>query len=506
MLSRSVGSATALVQLQNDTHDIGSRHECLRATRLGGHRIRRGARSGGWHLFGLPFRDHHRHRPLDACLPAVGAARARVSGGVSAEADCGCRPGSHARTRGRCCIAAGDRVAVARRRGEVGRAAAGWCLSCPRRAAVPADAASGAGRGPTRRGTTAAGGARGRPVVAWRHAGACRVGEDGAARRGSSGRPGRRHAGRRVCRAVRVVLVADPAAGARPGGVRPAPAAADRAKAGLRRPATRQAGERRHPSGCRRRSDRARGWCHATPDGRGAGQRRTIRHPVERGSPERHRHRCGRAADPVAGASFGADRVGGGAEPDGRPRAHGGRRVADGGRVQPDLRRLRRAVRGAGRRFRHSVRRALPVRAPRHGRDSGRPRECRDQGRQRARPGRRGCYGRVLLVSAHRLQGCLGARADRRPGYGDRLRAHPDAAARLARRAAPTRRAGAVGVCVPGPGGFLPEPPPHLRRRSNARRSVGRVAAADLAAFRFRPDAPPGPERRGGSHLPRAEP
>ena len=106
------------------------------------------------------------------------------------------------------------------------------------------------------------------------------------------------------------------------------------------------------------------------------------------------RHDHHRAGDPVAGVAFAAHhprRV-----PQSLRRLRGDRRARldDGGRAQPDLDGIRGAVRRSRRRFRHSVRRPLPVRAfqarrsafgaGQHGREGRRAADAR-RGRGRGR-------------------------------------------------------------------------------------------------------------------------
>ncbi len=85
-----------------------------------------------------------------------------------------------------------------------------------------------------------------------------------------------------------------------------------------------------------------------------------------------------RSDHPVAGAALVADHRCGVHQPDRRPLDHHGARPGDGGRAQPDLGRLRGAVRRPRRRFRHPVQRALPRRASRR----ARPAQGADQHRQ----------------------------------------------------------------------------------------------------------------------------
>ena len=130
----------------------------------------------------------------------------------------------------------------------------------------------------------------------------------------------------------------------------------------------------------------------------------------------------------------GQDHPGGVPQPARRARDHGGARLPDGRAAQPDLDRLRGAVRRPRRRLRHPVQRALSRRPLRRRRSEARAR-ARGAARRRAADarGRRG-RGRLPVVPADRLSRRVRARPDRRHRHADRVSHQHHAAAGAARR------------------------------------------------------------------------
>ena len=125
------------------------------------------------------------------------------------------------------------------------------------------------------------------------------------------------------------------------------------------------------------------------------------------------------------------------ADSGGRTGDFGRGRPLDGRDAEPDLRRLRRAFRGSGRRFRHSVQRALSRRAAHGKQDRSNAAKYRDGGGRSAYLGGGFHRGGFLFFSTDRLSGAFRAWPDRRYRDGDRL-------------------------CI------LHQPPPRIDRRSKA--------------------------------------
>ena len=118
------------------------------------------------------------------------------------------------------------------------------------------------------------------------------------------------------------------------------------------------------------------------------------------------------------------------------------------GAAQPDLDRVRGAVRRSRRRFRHPVQRALSRRPLRGRRSEARARARRAIRRRAADACRRRDRGRLPLVPADRLSRRLRARPDRRHGHDRRVPHQHHAAARVAHGAQPAGRAGAARLRV----------------------------------------------------------
>ena len=113
-------------------------------------------------------------------------------------------------------------------------------------------------------------------------------------------------------------------------------------------------------SGYRRKLRRETAAHRAGPD-----RRRGIRDRAGGRLHQHHRDHLGRADHPVARVAVGADHPGGLHQPADRALDHRRARIGDGRRAQPDLGRVRRAVRRPRRRFRHPVQRPLSRGTPR---------------------------------------------------------------------------------------------------------------------------------------------
>ena len=214
-------------------------------------------------------------------------------------------------------------------------------------------------------------------------------------------------------------------------------------------------------------------------------------------------HRRDRAGHSLARAEIRAHHPRGVRQPGDRARDHGGARLPGGRAAQPDIDRIRGAVRRPRRRLRHPVQRALS-RRPFRGRRSEARAGARRAQRRRAADARRRSDGRRLsLVPADRLSRRLRARADRRHGHAGRLSHQPHGAARAAEGAQSAGRARAARLRVPRAGRQVHGGPSHRDHRRRRDRVARRIAAALLPAVRLQPDQSAQSEGRVDRDLPR---
>ena len=240
------------------------------------------------------------------------------------------------------------------------------------------------------------------------------------------------------------------------------------------------------------------------PDRAGGDGGRGVRHLAGRRGGQRRRHDHHRAGHPLARPAFAEDHPG--RLPQSRGRLCGDRRARtdDGRRAEPDLDCLRGAVCRPRRRFRHSVRGPLPLRAVQawrslfgagqHGREG---RRAADAGGGRGRCG-------LPVVFPDRLQGRLGARPDRRHRHADRLYHQHHRAAGAAHHPASAGRRGADRLSRAGAGRPVPGAPPHSGDRRHHAGRGRRNAAALLPDLRFQSDQSAKPDGGVGRDLPRS--
>ena len=267
--------------------------------------------------------------------------------------------------------------------------------------------------------------------------------------------------------------------------------------------AARSGGDRCDPQSCVRPQAWNRLSGARPADRTGGDGGRGVRHAPGRRGGQRDRHDRHRADHPLACAAFAADHSGGLPQSRGRFCRNRRARIDDGRSAEPDFSCLRRAVCRPRRRFRHSIRGSIPVRALQERRPLFGAAQHRREGRRAFDAGRRRHRSGLPVVFPDRLQRRLRARPDRWSRHADRLCHHRHGAAGAAHHPAPAGRRGSDRLRCARAGRPVPGAPSHSGDRRHHPGGGRWIAVALLSHLRFQSDQSAKPDRRVGRDVPR---